>query len=185
MPFSTRAGGTTISTLGDLPDISQARLLGRASGAGTGDITELTAAQALAILGVSDYKVFAYRVTADTEDVVVNTDPATTPKFRVFMPSGPFSTWSVYEIFGSVSEAPTGSAIQFLVRDDGSSMFSGGTTVQIDATEEVSTTASSGYTLGPSPYIIGNGSEIAIDVSAVGSSTAGKGLIVYFAYKET
>lgn len=74
----------------------------------------------------------------------------------------------------SVTTAPTGSAIQVDINQNGSSILS--TKLTIDATEKTSTTAATPAVISDSS--LDDDAEITIDIDAVGSTIAGTGLKV-------
>lgn len=74
----------------------------------------------------------------------------------------------------SVIEAPTGSAITVDINEGGVSIL--GTPITIDATEKTSTTAATPPVI--SDTSLADDAEITIDIDGVGSTNAGKGLIV-------
>lgn len=164
----------------DVETVAQSRILGRASGAGTGTITELTSAEVKTILSLTystDYRVMAVRVTADSEDLVVGDGVAT---FHVFAPTG--NGWLLQEVLAGVSTAPTGSGITVQIQDDSVDIFS--TALTIDASETTTATATATAALTSTPLTIARASKMTVDVNAIGSSTPGKGLVLYFVYRE-
>jgi hypothetical protein len=91
-----------------------------------------------------------------------------TAKFTFRMPYA----FTVSDVRASVSEAPTGSALQCDINEGGVSILS--TPITIDATEKTSTTAATPPVV--SDTALADDAEITIDIDAVGSTTAGKGL---------
>jgi hypothetical protein len=78
------------------------------------------------------------------------------------------------EVRASVNNAPTGSAIQIDINDSGTTIFS--TELTIDATTETSESAGTPAVISDSA--LADDAEITIDIVAVGSTNAGKGLKV-------
>lgn len=85
----------------------------------------------------------------------------------------PYSGAEISEVFAIVNEAPTGSAINIDVNDDGASIFTG--------TLDISTGATSGTksSLSVTPV---QKSIMTVDLDAVGSTSAGRGLKLLFIF---
>ena len=82
--------------------------------------------------------------------------------------------FTLTSVKASVTTAPTGSAITVDINEGGSTILS--TKLTIDATEKTSTSAATPAVISDTG--LANNAEITIDIDAVGSSTAGKGLKV-------
>lgn len=102
-------------------------------------------------------------VSDETTDLTTGTAKLT---FR--MPYG----FTLTEVRASVNTAPTGSGITVDVNENGTSILS--TKLTIDATEKTSTTAATPAVI--SDANLADDSEITIDIDAIGSTIAGKGL---------
>lgn len=86
----------------------------------------------------------------------------------------PFAMTGV-TVRASVTTAPTGSVLTVDVNENGASILS--TKLTIDAGEKTSTTAAVPAVL--SDTVLADDAEITIDIDAIGSTVAGKGLKVY------
>ena len=82
--------------------------------------------------------------------------------------------FTLTSVKASVNTAPVGSAITVDINEGGSTILS--TKLTIDATEKTSTSAATPAVISDTG--LANNAEITIDIDAVGSSTAGKGLKV-------
>ena len=148
--------------------VAEQTLVGRIT---SGNIEALTATQVRTLLNVEDgaeankTESFIVAVSDEVTDLTTGTDKV---KFRM-----PYAL-SVTEVRASVTEAPTGSVITVAIFKGGDPMLS--TPISIDAGEKSSLTAAT-------PPVISDGSltndiEMSVDITAVGSTTAGKGLKV-------
>jgi hypothetical protein len=151
---------------------ADARILGRASGAGAGDATELTGAQAAAILGTNVKSTESLVIACSDETTAIATGVA---KVTFRMPYA----FTLSAVRSSVTTAPTGST---LIIDINENTGGGATTIlstklSIDATEKTSTTAASAAVI--SDASLADDSEITIDFDQVGSTIAGAGVKVY------
>ena len=109
------------------------------------------------------------RVTADTEDCVTGSGIVS---FHF-----PFAC-NILEVAAGCAVAPTGSAISVDPRNAGASITISG--VDIDATERWSgDSASYPFALDSPADVVTAGAVGSITVNSVGSTTPGKGLIVY------
>jgi hypothetical protein len=79
------------------------------------------------------------------------------------------------DVRANVNTAPTGSTLTVDINESGVSILS--TLLTIDATEETSETAATPAVI--SDTALADDAEMTIDIDAVGSTTAGKGLKVW------
>jgi hypothetical protein len=107
-------------------------------------------------------------VIAVSDETTALTTGAAKVTFRM-----PFAM-TLTEVRASVNNAPTGSAIQIDINDSGTTIFS--TELTIDATTETSESAGTPAVISDSA--LADDAEITIDIVAVGSTNAGKGLKV-------
>jgi hypothetical protein len=121
------------------------------------------AAAARSAIGIVEQIVIA--VSDETTDLETGAAKVT---FRM-----PFAM-TLTEVRASVNNAPTGSAIQIDINDSGTTIFS--TELTIDATTETSESAGTPAVISDSA--LADDAEITIDIVAVGSTNAGKGLKV-------
>ena len=102
-------------------------------------------------------------VTNETGNLTVGVD-----KFTFRMPYA----FTLTDVRASVNTAPVGSSVIVDVNENGASIFS--TEVSIDTTEKTSVTAAVPAVI--SDPDLAEDSEITIDISQIGSTTAGRGL---------
>lgn len=145
-----------------------ARILGRASGAGSGDVTELTAAQTATILGTEVKSTESLVIACSDETTAITTGTA---KVTFRMPYA----FTLSAVRASVTTAPTGSTIIIDINESGSTILS--TKLSIDASEKTSTTAASAAVISDSA--LADDAEMTIDFDQVGSTIAGAGVKVY------
>jgi len=87
---------------------------------------------------------------------------------------------TVTAVYASVLTAPVGSTIIVDINDGGTTIFS--TKLTIDASEKTSGTAATAAVI--SDTAIAANAEVTFDIDQIGSSTAGKGLIVWLIFKK-
>lgn len=109
-----------------------------------------------------------FAVSDETTDI--STDTGTT--FRMPL------AFTIEDIRASVTTAPSGSSVIIDITKNGTSIFAVNSGISIDSGEETSSTSTSAY--GLTATSIAADDEIVIDVTQVGSVTAGTGLKVYF-----
>ena len=88
---------------------------------------------------------------------------------------------TLIEVGANVITAPVGSTITVDVNEGGTTVLS--TKITIDASEKTSETAATPPVISDSS--IATDAEMTIDIDQIGSSTAGKGLKVWFRYRRT
>jgi hypothetical protein len=145
-----------------LADMAQATVKGRASGAGTGVPTDLTAAQVRAILGSQSIQVAASDMTTA---LTTGTAKVT---FRL-----PYA-FTLTAVRASLATAQTSGAIFTVdINEAGATILS--TKLTIDNAEKTSTTAATPAVI--SDAALADDAEITVDIDQVGDGTA-KGLVV-------
>jgi sugar lactone lactonase YvrE len=112
---------------------------------------------------VNDLNSILVAASDETTDLTTGTAKVT---FR--MPYG----FTLSEVRASLTEAPTGGALQCDINQNGVSILS--TPITIDATEKTSTTAATPPVI--STAALADDDEITIDIDTVGATTPGKGL---------
>ncbi len=166
---STGDGATVIAnnavTNAKAADMAQATLKGRAAGAGTGDPTDLSAAQARAILNVAD----GAQVNPDQALIVAVGDETTaittgSAKITFRMPFA----FTLSAVRASLTTAGT-TLTTVDINEGGATILS--TKLTIDANENTSETAAAAAVI--SDTALADDAEITIDIDGAGTSAAG------------
>lgn len=146
-----------------LANMAQSTLKGRASGAGTGDPTDLSAAQVRAILGS---QAIGIACSDETTALTAGTTKAT---FRM-----PFA-FTLTAVRATLTTAQTsGSIFTVDINEAGTTILS--TKLTIDNTEKTSTTAATAPVI--SDTSLADDAEITVDIDQIGDGTA-KGLKIW------
>lgn len=149
-----------------LAQVSTGTIKGRKT-AGTGNVEDLTAAEARAVIGVETDPIPMY-CSDMTSDLTAST---TVSKLRFMFEEAR----TLQSIVGSLATAATGSVLTVDIKKNGTSIFS--TLLTFDAGENTTRTAATTAVLtGTISFAVGD--YIDIYVTTVGSVTAGKGLLI-------
>jgi hypothetical protein len=156
-----------VQTMQDIIEAPEATIMLRPAGTGPGegDMEAGTDAQVFEIIQEQVQEAIPVALSDLTSDLAANGQAA---YFRA-----PYNL-KLVSVSASVIEAPTGSAVEVQIYDDGVGILS--TTLTIDAGEKTSSTAATPAVIGTASVVAD--SEIVFEIVNVGSTTAGKGLVV-------